>query len=90
MMRNKMLMTMYFHKELDAPALRSLIRARKIRFAGNRGLKIYGRLHCASGKRMKRENRVFFGSERSALANGYRPCGHCMREAYRQWKAGRL
>ncbi|MFC3858031.1 Ada metal-binding domain-containing protein [Chitinophaga sp. GCM10012297] len=79
-------MHLFLHKDLDGPALRSLMRAGKIRFAGNRNLKIYGRLDCVSGKRMKRENRVFFASERSAQANGYRPCGRCMREAYRRWK----
>jgi methylphosphotriester-DNA--protein-cysteine methyltransferase len=35
---------------------------------------------------MKRENRVFFSSEKTAIANGYRPCGHCMRAAYKKWK----
>nr|WP_317126867.1 Ada metal-binding domain-containing protein [Chryseobacterium bernardetii] len=35
---------------------------------------------------MKKENRVFFTDESEALQNGYRPCGHCMKESYRQWK----
>lgn len=74
------------HKDIDDRRLRSLIRAGAVRFGGNRRLKIYGTLQCASGKRMKRENRVFFSSERSAQENGYRPCGHCMREAYQAWK----
>jgi len=56
-------------------------------FAGNRKLKLYGTLNCSSGKRMKRENRVFFRSEAEAKSLGYRPCGHCMRETYRRWKA---
>ena len=25
--------------------------------------------------------------EETAIAAGYRPCGICMREAYKQWKA---
>lgn len=32
------------------------------------------------------EQRVFFASEQEALNYGYRPCGHCLREKYRQWK----
>ncbi|MDX2045901.1 MAG: Ada metal-binding domain-containing protein, partial [Chitinophagaceae bacterium] len=42
--------------------------------------------NCKSGKRMKAENRVFFGSEKEALQSGYRPCGHCMKKEYEQWK----
>lgn len=57
-------------------------------FAGNRHLKIYGTLHCKSGKRMKKENRVFFQSEKEAMEAGYRPCGHCMNSAYKKWKDG--
>lgn len=72
----------------DAATIRSLIRQKKIRLAGNRRLRIYGSLSCASGKRMKRENRVFFTSEEEALANGYRPCAHCRRLAYQNWKNG--
>lgn len=56
-----------------------------IKFGGNGKLKIYGRLDCSSGKRMKQENRVFFESEAEALSNNYRPCGHCMREDYQAW-----
>ncbi|RPD39805.1 Ada metal-binding domain-containing protein [Chitinophaga barathri] len=78
------------HSDISAKELRSLIRSGKLRFGGNRRLKIYGRLQCGSGKKMKRENRLFFGSEQSAKDNGYRPCGHCMREEYRMWKAGEI
>jgi methylphosphotriester-DNA--protein-cysteine methyltransferase len=66
--------------------LYELIAAGKITFAGNRRLKIYGRLNCASGKRMKRINRVFFVSEEEAVAEGFRPCGHCMKKQYELWK----
>ncbi|MCF2493313.1 hypothetical protein NFI80_06605 [Dyadobacter chenhuakuii] len=31
-------------------------------------------------------NRVFFNSEKEAMSQGFRPCGHCMREAYLRWK----
>jgi len=37
---------------------------------------------------MKKENRVFFTSEEEATDNGYRPCGHCMKDKYQKWKDG--
>ena len=61
--------------------LKELIDAGKVRFGGNKRLKIYGTLTCGSGKRMKVENRVFFDSEEEAKNAGYRPCGHCMKKA---------
>jgi hypothetical protein len=64
----------------------ALIRSGRIRFGGNKTLKIYGALSCSSGKRMKVKNRVFFESEAEAQQAGYRPCGHCMREKYKLWK----
>ncbi|MBS1598084.1 MAG: metal-binding protein [Bacteroidetes bacterium] len=67
--------------------LHQLIRQQKILFAGNKSLRIFGKLSCTSGKRMKKWNRVFFESEKEAIALGYRPCGHCMREEYLAWKA---
>jgi methylphosphotriester-DNA--protein-cysteine methyltransferase len=54
--------------------------------AGNQRLKIYGTLACSSGKRMKKENRIFFKSEEEAIQAGYRPCGHCLNEKYLVWK----
>jgi Metal binding domain of Ada len=66
--------------------LHKLIRQMKIVLGGNRKLKIYGTLQCSSGKRMLRENRVFFSSEAEAIAAGFRPCGHCMKDKYHQWK----
>lgn len=74
------------HKNIIDSELRSLIRQKKISFGGNRKLKIYGLLSCRSGKRMKRENRVFFSDEKDALLNGYRPCGHCMQDEFKRWK----
>lgn len=71
----------------DKKHTRSLIRRGIITFAGNRRLKIYGRLDCASGKRMKADNRVFFRDEAEATACGYRPCGHCMPDKYGRWKS---
>jgi methylphosphotriester-DNA--protein-cysteine methyltransferase len=76
------------HNETSDNFLRSKIRNKEIHFGGNRNLKIYGLLHCASGKRMKKVNRVFFSSEKEALENDYRPCGHCMKAKYKIWKHG--
>jgi len=67
-------------------AVARLIRNSAITLAGNKQLKIYGTLHCTSGKRMKVNNRVFFANEQEAIDAGYRPCGHCMREKYGVWK----
>ncbi|MEA5405859.1 Ada metal-binding domain-containing protein [Arcicella sp. DC2W] len=64
----------------------SLIKNRKILWAGNHKLKIYGKLNCTSGKRMKTQNRVFFQNEQEAIALGFRPCGHCTRLEYLEWK----
>lgn len=35
-------------------------------------------------------HRVFFPDEATAMAAGYRPCGTCLPERYRAWKAGRI
>ncbi|MDQ8935544.1 Ada metal-binding domain-containing protein [Acinetobacter rudis] len=78
------------HDILTDQEFRLLFRQGKILFAGNQRLGIYGLLHCSSGKRMKRKNRVFFKNETEALSLGYRPCGHCMRHAYRNWKNGSI
>jgi methylphosphotriester-DNA--protein-cysteine methyltransferase len=77
---------MIFHSTIKDDDLRSQIRSGEILFGGNIKLKIYGTIRCSSGKRMKRKNRVFFSSESEAIENGYRPCGHCMKETYKQWK----
>ena len=77
---------MIAHTQLTHRQLTFLIKAKAIQFAGNSKLKIYGTLHCRSGKRMQQRNRVFFMSEQQARAHHYRPCGHCMKEAYQQWK----
>ena len=63
-----------------------MINQNKICFGGNKKLKIVGTLTCKSGKRMKKENRIFFASLAEALKMGYRPCGHCMQSAYKKWK----
>ena len=74
------------HLEISNKDLHKKIRDKKILLAGNGRLKIYGRLHCKSGKRMKKENRVFFMSEEEALEQGFRPCGHCLSKKYKTWK----
>ena len=80
--------TMIYHDEISDCYLRNKIKNAEICLGGNRKLKIYGTLKCASGKRMKRENRVFFLSENEARENGFRPCGHCMKTEYQNWKNG--
>jgi methylphosphotriester-DNA--protein-cysteine methyltransferase len=77
---------MYHHIELAKRELKLLIDNGAIKFGGNKPLKIYGTLSCRSGKRMKKENRVFFRSEKEAISEGYRPCGHCMKTEYQKWK----
>lgn len=79
---------MISHTELSDKDLRSKIKRQEICFAGNRNLKIYGTLACKSGRKMKRENRVFFRTENEALVQNFRPCGHCMRANYKKWKDG--
>ena len=59
---------------------------------GYKKRKIYGRLDCPSALRhiAKGEyvkHRVFFADEATAIKAGYRPCGICMKEAYKVWKA---
>lgn len=77
---------MWRHLELTQTELHQKLKQQQIVFAGNAQLKIYGRLTCASGKRMLKNNRVFFLNKDEAIAQGYRPCGHCMRQAYKKWK----
>lgn len=79
---------MILHTEIKDDDLRSQIRNGRVCYAGNSKLKIFGLLQCSSGKRMKRENRVFFSSEQEPRNKNYRPCGHCMKTAYKEWKDG--
>ena len=74
------------HKNVSDILLRRQIHHGEINYGGNRKLKIYGTLHCGSGKRMKKENRVFFKSTQEAISYGYRPCGHCMKPEYHLYK----
>lgn len=79
---------MISHSDIEEKLLRKEIRKGTVRWAGNQKLQIYGTLKCASGKRMKRTNRVFFSTDKEAIQNGYRPCGHCLRAEYKKWKNG--
>lgn len=59
---------------------------------GYKKRKIYGRLDCPSALRHIAKggyvkHRVFFADEETAIKAGYRPCGICMKEAYKVWKA---
>lgn len=76
------------HKKISAIELQNAIKRKQICYGGNLKLKIYGTLHCKSGKRMNVVNRVFFSSETEALQNGFRPCGNCMPAKYQNWKNG--
>jgi len=78
--------TDFANNEEGRSELRALINDGKIAFGGNMCLKIYETLKCKSGKRMKRENRVFFSSERETIDAESRPCGHCMKEKYFKWR----
>lgn len=81
---------MFHHSKLSNEEFRSFIRKREIKLGGNKQLRIYGTLSCRSGKRMKKENRVFFTSGEEAIREGYRPCGHCMKKEFRTWQENKL
>lgn len=72
----------YLHANFSDQQIADLIQSQTLTLGGNKNLKIYGTLKCKSGKRMNRENRVFFKTEQDAISLGYRPCGNCMRKAY--------
>jgi methylphosphotriester-DNA--protein-cysteine methyltransferase len=78
---------MWSHSQLTTGQIKNLILTGKILFGGNTRLKIYGTLSCASGKRMKKQHRVFFSNEGEAKRLGFRACGHCLRKKYLQWIA---
>lgn len=46
-------------------------------YAGWQPRKIFGRLDCKSGMKIKKENRVFFHTLEDAVNQGYRPCNKC-------------
>jgi methylphosphotriester-DNA--protein-cysteine methyltransferase len=77
---------MVVHQNINNSHLFNLLKNGSLTFAGNKKLKIYGTLRCKSGKKMKKENRVFFLNEEEAIAIGFRPCGHCMAANYLNWR----
>ncbi len=77
---------MIAHTEIEKHKLRRLIKDGVIVFSGNKKLKIYGTSSCCTGKRMKKQNRLFFKTETEALQNGFRPCGKCLKAKYLYWK----
>ena len=76
---------MIAHSDYTDVAIRAFIRKGEIVLAGNRPQKIFGLLECRSGKKMKKSNRVFFGSYTEAVMAGFRPCGHCLKKDYDAW-----
>ncbi|NEU07581.1 metal-binding protein [Flavihumibacter sp. R14] len=78
------------HDKLSNAEFGRLVRHKVICLGGNSRLRIYGTMKCKSGKRMKKENRVFFASEQEAHEHGYRPCAHCMIKEYKKYKNGPL
>tara|TARA_R110002074_G_scaffold257269_7_gene429763 strand:- start:3470 stop:3715 length:246 start_codon:yes stop_codon:yes gene_type:complete len=77
---------MIHHISITTNEVKTKIKTGDIKFGGNKNLKIYGTLNCKSGLRIKRENRVFFSSIEEAIESNFRPCGNCMKEAYKKWK----
>ena len=64
-----------------------MVRSGTVTLGGNGPGRIYGRLDCRAGKRMKLVNRVFFRDQAEALAQGFRPCAVCLPEEYEKYKA---
>jgi len=75
------------HDAITDAELRARLRNGSLTMAGNRRLKIYGRLDCPAGRRMRRGSRVFFADASAAGAAGYRPCARCCWAAYDVWKS---
>ena len=76
---------MWGHEQLLVFDLGQMIKSKQIQLGGNLRLRIYGTLSCSAGKRMKKQNRVFFKNETEAIDLGFRPCGHCLKEKYKEW-----
>ena len=58
---------------------------------GHKKTKVYGRMDCPAALRAIDKygyikERVFFADEQTAVAAGFRPCGACLREKYKNWK----
>lgn len=84
-------MTMNKQYKLIGPDGRPYVSDEPGTLGGHKKLKIYGRLDCPSALRYIEkgqyvQHRVFFEDEETAIAAGYRPCGVCMKEAYKKWR----
>ena len=63
-------------------------------YGGNRKQRVYGTMGCGVARDQLRRfpetmvrHRVFFADEATAIAAGFRPCGSCLPERYRAWRA---
>jgi methylphosphotriester-DNA--protein-cysteine methyltransferase len=79
---------------LLAPDGRTYSSAQPGMLGGHRGTRVYGRLDCPTALASIRRgqyvtHRVFFADELAALDAGFRPCGSCLRELYRDWDQDR-
>ena len=66
--------------------------AEKGLLGGHGRTKVYGTMDCPVALSLLRRgfeprHRVFFADEATAMAAGFRPCGACLRDRYREWKA---
>ena len=75
------------HDAVTEATLRTRFRDGSLTMAGNRWLKIYGRLGCPAGRRMRRGSLVFFADATAAEAAGYRFCARCCWASYDVWKS---
>jgi hypothetical protein len=76
---------------LLGPDGQTYLSARPGTLGGHRGTRVYGRLDCpralsAIARGGYVNQRVFFADELAALAAGFRPCGICLGDLYREWK----
>ena len=55
------------HKRIDDSEVLKVIKSALIRYGGKRKQRIYGTLTCKYGKRMNRQNRVLFKTEKTPL-----------------------
>jgi hypothetical protein len=77
----------YVLVDADGTPYRSRIKGT---IGGHRGTKIFGRLDCPSALRAIERGgyiryRVFFADAATATKAGYRPCGVCLPDEYREW-----
>lgn len=83
---------------LTGPDGKEYLSNEKGQYGGHTRTKVYGCMDCPAVMRALNgplrdvyiQHRVFFKGEATALAAGFRPCGACLREKYKQWKAGHL